>query len=256
MPWATTGDVELYYEVSGDAGPWLVFSHGGGSNHLSWWQQVAHFKASCRCLTYDQRGFGRSSGEVATDFEQNPADLLALMDLLEIERAVLIGQSLGGTAVFPIALDHPDRVLGLVMAGTDVGIPSVAMWEHRLERMRNRPSGKTSYATDFPQREPALAFLYDHIGALSERPGETKRTTLPSLQPADRDLSSLRVPTLFVRGSQDPLMTAAGQAHAVALLPGTGSAEVAGAGHSAYFERAQAFNEIVGRFVRELPRSR
>ena len=59
MPLAHINGIELYYEVHGE-GPALVLAHGGGGNHLSWWQQVPALAKHYRCITFDHRGFGSS----------------------------------------------------------------------------------------------------------------------------------------------------------------------------------------------------
>ena len=57
MPFLSVNDIRLYYEVHGD-GPAIVFAHGAGGNHLSWWQQVPFFQAHYRCVIFDHRAFG------------------------------------------------------------------------------------------------------------------------------------------------------------------------------------------------------
>ena len=59
MPFLPVNGIELYYEVHGE-GPAIVFCHGAGGNHLSWWQQVPVFAQRFRCITYDSRAFGLS----------------------------------------------------------------------------------------------------------------------------------------------------------------------------------------------------
>src|SRR5260370_3339187 len=59
MALATINGIELYYEVHGE-GPALVFAHGAGGNHVSWWQQIPALAQSYRCVTFDHRGFGLS----------------------------------------------------------------------------------------------------------------------------------------------------------------------------------------------------
>jgi pimeloyl-ACP methyl ester carboxylesterase len=82
MAFAKINGIELYYEVHGD-GPALVFAHGAGGGHLSWWQQVPALAKSFRCVTFDHRGFGLSreqtGGEGAGNFAE---DLRALLDHL------------------------------------------------------------------------------------------------------------------------------------------------------------------------------
>ena len=80
----------LYYEDTGGNGPTLLFLHGAGGNHLSWWQQVPVFAEEYRCVTTDQRGFGQSpdvSGEPGPS--ALATDAVALLDHLEISQAAL-----------------------------------------------------------------------------------------------------------------------------------------------------------------------
>src|SRR5262245_56855635 len=107
MPYLTRPERELYYEIHGE-GPWLVFAHGAGGNHLSWWQQVPVFSTRYRCLVFDQRGWGRSTGDA--DPTAFPADLTALLDHVGAERATLVGQSMGGWTVLGCALQNPARI--------------------------------------------------------------------------------------------------------------------------------------------------
>src|ERR1700754_5143807 len=85
---------KLYYEVTG-SGPPIVFAHGLGGTHLSWWQQVAHFSPNHTCMTFAHRGFVPSSPvEGAPHPEDFPADLAALIDELALEKPVLVAQSM------------------------------------------------------------------------------------------------------------------------------------------------------------------
>jgi len=92
MSFVQVNGIQLYYETHGE-GPALVFAHGGLGNHLSWWQQIAEFSRSFKCVTFDHRGFGFSrdaeEGGGPTLF---PDDLRALLDHLEIQQASLVGQ--------------------------------------------------------------------------------------------------------------------------------------------------------------------
>jgi pimeloyl-ACP methyl ester carboxylesterase len=98
MPVTTTG---LFYATDG-AGPPVIFAHGGDGPHLTWWKQVAALKHRYRCIAYDAPGFGLSPASAG--LKLTPADdLLSLMDELKIERAVLVGHSMGGLAVSGVA---------------------------------------------------------------------------------------------------------------------------------------------------------
>jgi len=91
MPYTSANGIEIFYESHGD-GPPVVFAHGRGGCHLSWWQQVPALRDRFRCVTFDHRGFGYSR-----DINDSPGrhafadDLADLLDLLGIERSYLVG---------------------------------------------------------------------------------------------------------------------------------------------------------------------
>src|SRR3712207_963135 len=92
MPFLTTGGARLYYETHG-SGPAIVFAHGAGGNHLSWWQQVPHFRERYTCVVFDHRGFGQSLDE--RPVEERPRfddDLAALFDHLDLADVRLVAQ--------------------------------------------------------------------------------------------------------------------------------------------------------------------
>src|SRR5208282_3636413 len=115
------GNFSLYYERVGGGAP-IVFLHGLGGNHLSWWQQVPYFMRSFECVTVDQRGFGLSPDPDGLFNRAHASDLGALLDHLKINKAVLVGQSMGGWTIVGYALEHPERVAAMVMADTPGGI--------------------------------------------------------------------------------------------------------------------------------------
>ena len=102
MAFMTKDGFRLYYEDTGGNAPAIMFLHGAGGNHLSWWQQVPVFGEEYRCVTVDQRGFGQSP-----DVSGGPGpaalatDAIALLDHLGIARAALVAQSMGGWAARP-----------------------------------------------------------------------------------------------------------------------------------------------------------
>src|SRR5713226_17675 len=169
------GKFSLYYERVGE-GPPLLFLHGLGGNHLSWWQQVPFFMRSFECITVDQRGFGMSPDPENLFNEAHPDDLAALMEELKINRAVLIGQSMGGWTVVGCALKHPERIAAMVMAGTIGGIFLPEMAPHFAARAplplsSDPPIGSLpTYAADYFVRRPDKAFLYDDLRLLGAQP--------------------------------------------------------------------------------------
>ena len=110
MPIAKINGINLYHEVHG-SGPALVFLHGSGGNHAIWWQQVRYFSRRYKVVTLDLRGFGRSDdiagGPDCLDF---PADVIGLLDHLKIDKAAVVGQSIGGTSCLRLAAKYPSRI--------------------------------------------------------------------------------------------------------------------------------------------------
>src|SRR5436309_5438022 len=108
----------LYYEVHG-GGPLLVFAHGLGGNHLSWWQQVPHFRGRYSCVTFSHRGFAPSSAPPGgPDPADYAGDVAALVDHLGAADVRLVAQSMGGWSALEFALAQPNRVRALVLAST------------------------------------------------------------------------------------------------------------------------------------------
>src|SRR3990172_9142703 len=118
MPYLERPGARVYYEVSG-SGPALVFAHGLGGNHITWWQQVPAFSDRYTCVVFAHRGFAPSTeepgGPGAAAFAD---DLEALIDHLGLADVRLVAQSMGGWTCLAYALRHPERVRALVMCDT------------------------------------------------------------------------------------------------------------------------------------------
>jgi 3-oxoadipate enol-lactonase len=255
------GDFSLYFERAG-SGPALVFLHGLGGNHLSWWQQVPYFARWFRCLTLDQRSFGLSPDPDGTFNESHAGDLAALLDHLGVEKAVLIGQSMGGWTIVGYALEHPERVAALVMADTHGGIMTPAM-EAAMARVAGgaRPvldaeppvGTMPTYARDFFARRPHYAHLYDSLRILGARPPRDALARIASRRyPLDKVRARLTMPVLCIVGEQDALIAPAAIRELAHTLPNARFVSVADCGHSVYFENPAVFNQILLDFLREV----
>lgn len=111
---AEINGTRLYYEITGNGTP-IIFHHGFTCDHRNWDPQVDYFASKYKVITYDARGHGQSAvpDTIPYSYEE---DMAALMDYLNIDKAVIIGHSLGGAPSFFYTLHNPDRVLGLVLA--------------------------------------------------------------------------------------------------------------------------------------------
>jgi len=252
-----SGGARIHYESVG-AGPAVVLTHGYGGNHAVWFQQLPAFARDRRVIAWDQRGFGRSArGAGAVGPGPGADDLLALLDHMGIERADLVGQSMGGWTVLGFALRHPDRVRSLVLASTLAGIatPAIDLHLERLLAQAPPPSDTVPMARHpalgeaFSRRDPAGALLYREIGhAHGPPPPEVPRILRETRWPEDA-LAALDVPVLFVVGGDDRLFPPALVREAAAKLPGAEVVEIPGAGHSPYFERPAVWNAVVRDFL-------
>ena len=124
MGYATTDDgVRLYYEDTGQGVP-IVFVHEFAGDHRSWEPQVRFFSRRHRCIAYAARGYPPSDvPEKVESYSQKraAADIRAVMDGVGIEKAHVVGLSMGGFATLHFGLDYPERALSLVAAGVGYG---------------------------------------------------------------------------------------------------------------------------------------
>jgi 3-oxoadipate enol-lactonase len=244
MPVADVPGARLYHEVYG-SGPWLVFVHGAGGNHLSWWQQVPHFADRFRCLVFDQRGFGRSTCDGPPDPTRFAADLIALLDHVGAERATLVGQSMGGWSVLGCALAAPARVTRLVLTGTIAGLLDDAMLA-RLAELHSQPrvGWRAALAPDFPLRDPTRTFLYEAIAAGNPPVAPEFLRALMALRHPP-DMARLCMPIAVVAGGKDQLFPLDVVRAAHAKLPGAELVVLPAAGHSGYFECPYEWNAVL-----------
>ena len=94
MPYASSGDAKIYYEVHG-AGPGVLFVHGSGGHHVAWWQQVAALSGSHTVITVDLRGFGNSRWESNHDARNFSGDIIAVLDAVAASGGRLAWSSSG-----------------------------------------------------------------------------------------------------------------------------------------------------------------
>ena len=256
-------DCRLYYEVHG-SGPLLVFAHGLGGNHVSWWQQVPHFRERYTCATFAHRGFAPSSAlPGGPDPADYAGDLAALIDHLGASDVRVVAQSMGGWTSLEYALAYPDRVRALVLAstaGTIARVPALFAhpeqlpeWERQAAAaVRALQAANIHVATGerMAREQPAAHFLYQEIDALSSVDKVKLRQKLHDglVRPADA-LRTLDVPTLWLTGDEDIVYPPFLSDILAKLMPNARVAQVKQAGHSVYFERPAEFNAIVDEFL-------
>ncbi len=250
MPKAPVNGIELYYESHGDGSP-IVFAHGRGGNHLSWWQQVARFAGEYRCITFDHRGWGQSAAPYGSPLREHfAADLVALLDHLGVGQTFLVAQSMGGFSCLEFALAHPERTLGLVLGDTTGGVTAPGVLSALAKT--SPPDGITrSLAPGFIAEQPSLTFLYQQIQVLNPERGEDGVISGFRRQDGRQasDFAHWQTPTLLIVGDQDPIFPPEVIAEVQKTIPNSRMEIVAGASHSAHFEQAGQFNDLLAGFL-------
>lgn len=258
MPFAQTEGLALYYEVHGPPpgqARALVFAHGAGGNHLSWWQQVPHFARHFTCVTFDHRGFGQSrepeGGPGGAAFAD---DLRALLDHLGIRRATIVAQSMGGWTAIGFALRWRDRVERLVLCDTHGGLADDEvnrLWGEALGRLGDLlPGVHPAAGHRMAGEQPALHFLYTQIADLNAHAVTDAARFIREAGPTPLTRAAeIDVPVLMIAGEEDVLIPPALLEHVSRAFPRGRLARVPRAGHSVYFERAATFNDLLDGFL-------
>src|SRR5436309_6742445 len=207
-------DCRLYYEMDG-AGPLLVFAHGLGGNHLSWWQQVPHFRERYTCVTFAHRGFAPSSAPPGgPDPGDYAGDLAALIDHLGGGDVRIVAQSMGGWTALEYAFANPRRVRAMVLASTagtiarDAALFDVpaqmSEWIARNDAAAQALTARNIHVAGgerLAREQPAAHFLYQEIDALSTVDKLAVRARLgEALRRPASQLCTLDVPTLWLTG--------------------------------------------------------
>ncbi|MEN8184491.1 MAG: alpha/beta fold hydrolase [Myxococcota bacterium] len=248
----------LYYESLGTGEP-LVLCHGAGGNHAVWYQQVPVFAGGHRVVSWDHRGFGRSSDHAGhAGPEAATRDLTAILDHLGIESAHLVGQSMGGWTALGFALAHPTRVRSLTLADTLGGITTAEI-ASLLEAPRAQLRAGAPRAGELGhhpalhdslvERDPARAYLYQMLGGFGEPDLARVAPRLFATVVSPDALAQLQVPVLFIVGDRDPLFPPAAVRRAAELIPDARIVEIPGCGHSPYFEAPDAWNATLEQFL-------
>lgn len=269
MPIAKTDDgVDLYYETTGD-GVAIVFVHEFAGDIVSWEPQVQFFSSKFKCITYNARGYPPSSiPESVESYSQERAvsDLLSILDAAGVDKAHIVGLSMGAFATLHFGLSHSERALSLCVAGCGYGAELDVYESFSKESISNakliRDSGMEAFAREYALSAPRLPFKYSNprghdkftqqlmehsaIGSANTQAGVQARR--PSLYNMQDQLKQLRVPTLILNGDEDkPSLRASLMLKEV--IPSAGLMIVPNCGHTINLEATHLFNSTVFDFI-------
>ena len=269
MPYATTDDdVRLYYEDTG-AGDAMVFVHEFAGDHRQWEPQVRYFSRRYRCITFDARGYPLSDVPEADEkYSQDRArdDIKAITDHLGIERAHIVGHSMGAFATLHFGLRYPARALTLVLAGCGYGAHPDAQQAFldltkrtadmfRSESMETaaakyaRSPGRLQYRAKDPRGYAEFAAtLAEHSAEGSALTMANVQRLRPSLLDLQDELKALELPVLIITGDEDDPCLDPG-VFMKRLIPNAGLAMVPKTGHTINTEEPALFNQYVEDFL-------
>jgi len=252
MATARNGDVELSYESFGDPGlPTLLLVNGLGSQSTNYDEAWCRLFAAegFRVVRFDNRDVGLSSKLDGVEYSLGDMadDAVAVLDALEVERAHVMGCSLGGMIVQRLAIDHPDRLLTMTSVMSRTGEPGYGdSSEEALAFLTTPPpDGRTAYV----DRQVAALHVYGskpewldddairaRAGAAYDRcfcPEGIRRQMLAALRDGSRteQLRGLDLPTLVLHGSRDTLIDPSGGRRTAEVVPWARYVEIEGMGH-------------------------
>jgi proline iminopeptidase len=269
MPYATTSDnVKLYYEETGQGTP-IVFVHEFAGDHRSWEPQMREFGKRYRCIAYSARGYTPSdvpADKDAYSYLHVMRDCVAVLDHLKLDKAHLIGLSMGGYTALQTALNHPNRVRSVVLAGAGSGsIRSETAEFHKNSQALSEKflrEGSKAVAETYglgPSRVPFLIkdprgfaefsrMLAEHDPVGSANTSRGFQGGRPSLYDFEAEIAKLTTPALIVVGDEDErciepslFLKRTLSASGLVVMPKTG--------HVVNLEEPDLFNQVVDDFL-------
>ncbi|PPR21433.1 MAG: 3-oxoadipate enol-lactonase 2 [Alphaproteobacteria bacterium MarineAlpha10_Bin3] len=269
MPHATTDDgVKLYYEETG-AGDAVLFIHEFADDYRGWEPQIRHFSRRYRCIVYNARGYPPSDVPPSpSSYSQMRAvgDALAVLDHLSIEKAHIVGLSMGGFCALHFGLNHPGRAISLVVGCCGYGAQADKREQFRDEALTTADSfesigmAKTAerYAlgptrVQYQNKDPRgwrefAEHLAEHSAKGSANTMRGVQAERPSLYDLVDDMAKLAVPTLIISGDEDePCLEPS--LLMKRLIPSAGLVFLPLTGHAINLEEPDAFNRAVQDFL-------
>lgn len=258
MPKVDINGCGLYYEEHGQGEP-LLLIQGFAGNQIAWFFQVRAFEKYFRVITFDSRSIGKSDiSKVPLSIPLLVQDVVSLMDYLKIERAHILGLSLGGLIAQTIAFQHPERVIKLILGST---LPATEM-QYVLadveKLIQNQPYEDVAGVMS---QVISIAFnkrLYRYFIKLLSRPRLESEYSeylrqMRSLEHFStlNKLHLIQASTLIITGSGDRLVSPKCSELIAGRIPHAKLVVVKGGSHAFFIEMRGRFNREVLRFLLE-----
>lgn len=239
----------------------VVFIHGAGDSATVWEKQTAHFFGEHRALAVDLPGHGARTAEAGLEsHEANAAEVCRIMDREGVSKAVVAGHSMGGAVALLMALDHPERVGGLVLVATGARLK---MRPDFIEQARKTAQ---AFGSSVPSEthiipveqmvDPAVpsevvAWLKARIGNASAQATYADFLANNGFDVMAR-LGSIRCPTLVVGGSNDRMAPRKFAEFLANAIAGARLEVLEPSGHYPHVEQEQRFNATLDTFLKAI----
>lgn len=269
MPFATTDDgVRLHYEETGGGTP-IIFVHEFAGDHRSWEPQMRFFGQRYRAITYAARGYVPSDvPEDVSKYSQARAadDIASVLNHLKIDKAHVVGLSMGGFAALHFGFRHPDRALSLCVAGCGYGAEKGQSQKFRAEAEAIASfldeQGAEAFAEKYAYGPTRVQFenknprgFAEFKRMLAEQSALGHRNTQlgvqrerPSLYDLVEQMKTINVPTLILTGDEDwPCLQPA--LLMKLTIPTSALSVMPNCGHTINIEDPDQFNRLVGEFL-------
>ena len=271
--------LEVHYKTAGSGTPVFILLHGFGASTFSWREVIQPLSEVGTVIAYDRPAFGLTERPVSGDWEgESPYSLdsqvellVGLMDALGIEKAILIGNSAGGTVAFAAALEYPQRVqaLAAVDAAIYSGGPDSALLKFFLRTPQVNHLGPLISRSLAGERgdefiksawhDPEL--ITEEILAGYRKPLQAENwdsalwelTLASEKNDIAEQLSSLAIPVLVMTGDDDRIVPTADSIRLSEEIPGSTLAVFDSCGHLPQEECPQQFLAAMSEFVNSLP---
>ena len=254
------GDLDVAWYEWGRGEP-LVLVHGLADDHRAWRKVVPWLALRHRVVAYDLRGHGQTSlGEAQGTLDQLGADLIALLDALQLDRVDLCGFSLGGTIVMRAAIDHPERVGRLLPTATSsrVGRAAAGWYRERVElgdqgvervratleedtrqQFENAPE---DLAAHWRIRRESTADSRGYLNGCRAMVGLSERAL-------DPELERIQAPTRVIAAELDRNCPPVAAEIIVDRIPGAGLVVIPGSGHQVEVEKPAELSAAILEFL-------
>jgi pimeloyl-ACP methyl ester carboxylesterase len=276
MPTIKTDDgITLYYEETGTGTP-VVFVHEFAGDYRSWEPQVRALSRRYRCICYNARGFPPSDvPDDGASYSQDRSrdDVLAVLDGLGIDKAHIVGLSMGGFATLHFGLAYPQRALSLLVAGVGYGAERDQRERFRGEAdviaAKLRADGMAAFAAkysggptrvQFQNKDPRgfdefARMLAEHSAIGSAHTQQQIQKERPSIYDLEPQMRKLTVPTLIVTGDEDwPCLTP--NVFMKQVIPAAALAVIPNTGHTVNLEECELFNQTLATFLAQVDAGR